>query len=104
MKNKKNSIIINVIIILLAVASIIMLIITKTPNINPQITIEFETGTTEKIDKIMIKKGESITLPEISREGYIFGGWYQGHIKVTNKTIFNDGTCNRITRRRRSLY
>lgn len=36
-----------------------------------------------------IKKGDSITLPEISKEGFILDGWYLGGKRVTNKTTYD---------------
>src|SRR5690554_5926296 len=42
-----------------------------------EIKVEFETGTDETIDSIMINKGETLSeLPKPTKEGYDFAGWY----------------------------
>lgn len=42
-----------------------------------KLTVKFETNGAEKIDSIIVKKGETVTLPAApTKEGYKFDGWY----------------------------
>ena len=60
-----------------------------------KITITFSTNSEIKMNNIVIKKGESINLPTLERDGYTFLGWYVGDEKVdTNYKFDKDVTLN----------
>ncbi len=53
--------------------------------------VVFQTNTDEAaVDPVLIEKGSTITLPEISRQGYSFQGWYHGTgkeaVEITEET------------------
>lgn len=52
------------------------------------ITVTFNSNGGTKLTDIVLKEGEAITLPEITKEGAIFDGWYIGDTKVNDKTVF----------------
>ncbi len=56
---------------------------------NKKITITFDSDGGEAVEKITIKKGDTIKLPKTTKEGYKFDGWYLNGGKVTNKTTYN---------------
>lgn len=66
---------------------------TTMPNDNITLTakwlpmIKFDAGTVASVDSIVQEAGSSITMPEISREGYVFAGWYNGDEKVELTTM-----------------
>jgi len=61
-------------------------------NNNKKITITFDTDGASSISAIKIEKGESITLPEIEKTGFILDGWYLDDERVTESTIFDKDT------------
>ena len=83
MKNKLI-LIIGLLVIAIAVAAVIILM----PKAET-VTISFDTDGASVIEPITIKKGESITLPTISRGGYVFDGWYLDDEKVSNLTKYD---------------
>lgn len=56
---------------------------TTTIELIETVTIRFESNGGEPIDPITIEKGETIDIPEVKREGYIFIAW----LDSTGKTI-----------------
>jgi len=57
-------------------------------------TVSFETGTDETIEPQSIKYDKKASQPEDpSRDGYIFGGWYNGEVKYN----FNDAVKGNLT-------
>lgn len=82
---KKKYIIIGCIVLVLIAASVITFLI-----INSKYTVTFNTDGGTTIEKIKIKKGENLTLPnEPSKEGYIFGGFVYNDKIATNYTKVN---------------
>lgn len=56
-------------------------------NYNPvayEISVNSSGGVCE-IDKLTVKPGESFTLPEPKRDGYLFSGWYYGDYYYSNR-------------------
>ena len=49
-----------------------------TNNKSEKITITFDADGGEKVEDLVVKKGTSFQLPETSKEGYTFMGWYNG--------------------------
>lgn len=88
MKNKKIFIILFGIILLLLISVTLFIVYTK----HKIIEITFDTDGGTKLSSIEIEKGESITLPDITKEGFKFLGWYIGDIKVSNDTKFTENT------------
>ena len=56
---------------------------------NKKITISFDSDGAETIEKVVIKKGEKIKLPKVSKDGYKFDGWYLDGKRVNNKTTYD---------------
>ena len=56
---------------------------------NKNITISFDSDGGDIVEKMVIKKGEKIKLPRVSKEGYKFDGWYLDGEKVNNKTTYD---------------
>ena len=80
-KQKKKTI-----IILLLIISVIELIILLWPR-PKYVEINFDTNGGTPVDNIYVKKGSIITLPETSKTGYTFAGWYQDNVKMKEKTF-----------------
>lgn len=61
-----------------------------------EFTVSFQTGFEEKIEDVIIEKGQVITsLPELSREGFNFKGWFTDNAltdKYNSKPITEDVT------------
>lgn len=55
-------------------------------------TVMFETNTEATIEKVNVKKGETLTLPAApEKEGYVFDGWYLKEEKFDESTkVTND--------------
>lgn len=55
------------------------------------VKIEFDTGTPEKINDIILEKGSTIVLPypSIIKEGYTFDGWMYDNNRVSSNMIAN---------------
>ncbi len=54
-----------------------------------KVTIKFDSQGGEKVDSYVVDKGSQVLLPTISREGYIFMGWYLNGKKVLSTQIWN---------------
>ncbi len=54
-----------------------------------EITITFNTNSEIKTNSLVIKKGDSINLPTLERDGYIFLGWYIGEEKIDSSYKFD---------------
>ena len=89
MKNKKIVILLGVVGFLLVLAIILFFVLQKK---NSDIEIYFNSDGGTIVEKIIIKKGESISLPNVIKEGYQFVGWYDGDYKVSDSTRFNETT------------
>ena len=83
MKNKKIPLIIGIILLLVIACTILYF------TLNKKITITFIDDTTN-LETLKIKKGTKIKLPTISKEGYIFEGWYYNNNKITENDTFDD--------------
>lgn len=55
-----------------------------TNNKSEKITITFDADGGSKVEDITIKKGSSFELPETTKEGYTFAGWYNGTTLYTD--------------------
>ncbi len=89
---KKLNIIPIFIIGCVATITIVAIVIIWLFSSNKEIVITFDCDGAGSIAAIKTKKGESVELPEIEKEGYIFNGWYSDEIKVTNSTTFDKDT------------
>ena len=49
-----------------------------TNNKDEKITVTFDSDGGEKVEDMVVKKGSSFQLPETTKEGYTFAGWYNG--------------------------
>jgi len=88
--SKKKKIIIAIIVALILIGAAVTLFFvlkkdkdkkggdTPKPVAKQQITIVFDADGGEKVDDIKVAKGTSFQLPETSKEGYTFAGWYNG--------------------------
>ena len=83
---KKILIIAACIVVVAAIVTAILLFAGK----NNKITISFDTDGAKPISSIEIKKGESITLPSVSKKGYTLDGWYLKDQRVTNSTTYDE--------------
>ena len=88
MKNRIIFIVIGIIAFLLIISFVLILVF----NGNKYVKVNFETGSNEVIESMKIKKGKSITLPNVLKEGFKFLGWYLGDVKITNETKFYKNT------------
>lgn len=73
------------------IASIIFIIILICIALSPKdskITISFDTDGGSSVETIKSKKGEKISLPTTTKEGYTFEGWYNGSSKVRKNPSF----------------
>lgn len=89
MKNKKIIILLGIIGALVVLALALFFILRKKDD---RIYIYFDSDGGTTVEKIEIKKGESIKLPDVKKEGYNFVGWYDGDIKVSNNKKYNETT------------
>lgn len=87
MKNKKIFIILGIVAFILLLIAL-FLVFTS----HKKIIVKFDTNGASNISSVEIEKGESITLPNITREGFKFLGWYIGDIKVSNDTKYTENT------------
>ena len=55
---------------------------------NLEYTISFNSNIDVEIEDIIVKKGDSITLPALERDGYIFEGWYLDYVLMENDFIY----------------
>ncbi len=53
-------------------------------------TISFITNSTTNINSMSIQSGQSFTLPEISKAGYSFGGWFYNDTKIESGIWYFD--------------
>ena len=51
--------------------------------------ISFDTKSNEYLDDIIVTNNSLVTLPSISKEGYIFQGWYLDYKLIDNQFIYN---------------
>ena len=87
--HNKNILIIMFSFIILLVFIVIVFTLNKKDN---SIYVYFFSEGGSPVEKIKIKKGESITLPNTTRNGYQFLGWYRNDVKVSNNTKYNETT------------
>ena len=57
---------------------------------NKKITVSFDANGAKAVEAIKIKKGESVNLPEIEKDGYIFVGWFLDGKIVSNSTTYDE--------------
>ena len=57
-----------------------------------KIIIAFNTNDNNKLNNIEIKKGESVNLPILERDGYVFLGWFINEEKINNNYEFDTTT------------
>ena len=54
-------------------------------------TVEFNSNGAASIDNQTVNYGASVTLPEVERDGFVFGGWYdEDGLKYTGAAIYDD--------------
>jgi len=63
---------------------------------NKKITIKFDSNDEIVLDEIVIESGEEVSLPVLSKNGYIFEGWYDGDTKVDNNTTFKNDVILKV--------
>ena len=56
---------------------------------NDILTITFNSDGGSRVSNIEVEKGKSIELPNVTKEGYVFLGWYLDDIKVSNSTTYD---------------
>ncbi len=83
---KKKFIIIRLISILATLSIVVGVILLIGEN--KKITISFDVDGGKPINSIIMKKGESINLPDAEKDNYIFGGWYLDNKIISNPTTF----------------
>ena len=94
-KKKKIIIIISIIAALLIAAGVILFFVLKNDDndkkakgdntkVVEKITITFDADGGSKVEDITVKKGSSFQLPETTKEGYLFAGWYDGSKLITD--------------------
>lgn len=88
MKKNKKIFIIAGIILAVAIIGVVCFLVFN----NNMVTISFNENGGDGVTNIKVKKGEVVTLPEISKEGYSFDGWYVDDKKVEEKTSFDKDT------------
>lgn len=92
MNKKKLIIIILSIVACLLIAGLVLFFILKDDDKNEKkgtkevakITITFDADGGSKVEDITVKKGSSFQLPETTKEGYLFAGWYNGSTLYTD--------------------
>ena len=89
MDKKKKIIIISAVAAVFVIAAILLVIFMGK---NKYITISFDSNGAKKIEAQKIKKGETIKLPTVTKEGYKFTGWYNGNEKVSKYTKYDKNT------------
>ena len=57
----------------------------KTSQKEEKITITFDTDGGTKVEDLKVKKGSSFSLPQTTKEGYAFVGWYNGSTAYTDE-------------------
>ena len=57
-----------------------------------KVVIKFDSDGGVVVESIEIKKGETINLPNTTKEGFIFNGWYLDNTKVSNETKYDKDT------------
>lgn len=77
-----------IIIILLIIVGVCYLLFFR----DSKITIAFNTNMEKTLSNIEIKKGDSINLPTLEREGFTFLGWYINDTKVDSNYKFDKAT------------
>lgn len=83
-KNKKNLYVVGAIFIVLVIALILFLVL----NNNKKYTITFDSDGGTKLNNIIAKENEKITLPtNVKKEGYIFNGWLDKDGKPVNDVM-----------------
>ena len=84
MKNKKLPIIIGIVLGLLVIIGVVLFIVLR----QNKITITFIND--DRVSStIKVKKGEKITLPNTSKDGYTFEGWYYENEKLRDGVWFD---------------
>ncbi len=92
MKKKKMIILIVIVLCVLCVSGAYIIIKHNESNIDGKITFTFDSngGSTVKIMKLT--KGEKVNLPNTTREGYTFKGWYVKNKKQASKVTATKNT------------
>ena len=80
---KKALIILLSVFVVVAVATVVFLIKQK-------VTVSFDTDGGSSVNAISIKKGDSVTLPETKKEGFVFNGWYLNDEKIENTKTYDE--------------
>lgn len=75
-------------IVLSIIAIILSVYVLLTVNVK-KVTVIFNTNSENPLSSVEIKKGESINLPILERDGYEFLGWYIGEEKVDSNYKFD---------------
>ena len=92
MNKKKLIIIILSIVACLLIAGLVLFFILKDDDKNEKkgtkevskITITFDADGGEKVEDMKVTKGSSFQLPETTKEGFTFAGWYNGDKLITD--------------------
>lgn len=83
---KKKFIIIGAIAIVVIAAVVAALLLLT----NKKVTISFDSDGGKFVNAVVIKKGGSVELPKVEKEGFILDGWYLNDKRVTDDTTFNE--------------
>ena len=75
-------------IVLSIIAIILSVYVLLTVNVK-KVTVIFNTNSENQLSSVEIKKGESINLPILERDGYEFLGWYIGEENVDSNYKFD---------------
>lgn len=54
------------------------------------ITITFNSNGGTAVSNVVLKKGEALTLPETTQEGFEFEGWFISNTKVNDNIVFDE--------------
>ena len=85
---KKKIVIIAVIVLVLLLAGLLVFFLLK----NRKVTIKFDSDGGTAVEKQVIKKGGTITIPESTKEGFTLEGWFIEEEKVTSTKTFDKNT------------
>ena len=84
---KKKSIIVLGVFLIFTIACVIVFFLG-----NGRITIKFDSNGGVSVKSIEIKKGEKISLPKTTKDGFVFNGWYLENTKVSDDTTYDKDT------------
>ena len=90
---KKLDKILGILLIICAVAGVIYVGFIDQDALKPSYTVTLNSnGAVISEDSFTVKKGKTITLPEPTKEGYVFDGWYNGDSKWTTEDTITEDT------------